>query len=79
MLEKRKQGFGVPLGTWLRGPLRHRLAPLTDPGSPLQQYVQPAAVHRVVREHLGGRRDHSAQLWRLLVLHLWLARHGVGA
>lgn len=74
VLEKRKQGFSVPLGAWFRGPLRHRLAAFTAPRSPLQRFVDPRAVHRVVREHLDGRRDHSAQLWRLLVLHLWLTR-----
>ncbi len=73
VLTKPKQGFGVPIVHWLRGPLRHRLAALADPASPIYRYCDQAATARVLDEHRRGRRDHSTQIWRLLVLHLWLA------
>ena len=75
VLTKRKQGFGVPIVHWLRGPLRHRLAVLTDAGSPIYRYCDRAATGRILEEHVRGRRDHSDQIWRLLVLHIWLAAH----
>lgn len=72
VLQKPKQGFGVPLNLWLRGPLRHRLELLGGQSSPIYQWCDPVATHRIMEEHLRGRRDHSYQLWRLLVLDLWL-------
>jgi asparagine synthase (glutamine-hydrolysing) len=72
VFEKRKQGFGVPLKPWLRGPLRHRIERLIEPGAALHEWVEPRAVGRVIREHQSGRRDHSAMLWKLIVLTLWL-------
>jgi asparagine synthase (glutamine-hydrolysing) len=72
VLQKPKQGFGVPLRLWFRNELRGRIDDLLRPDSAVYAYVDRAAVSRVVREHLAGRRDHSAQIWKLLVLHVWL-------
>ena len=72
VLEKPKQGFGVPIVHWLRGPLRHRLEALHGATSPIYQWCDPKATRRIIEEHQRGRRDHSYQLWRLLVLHRWL-------
>jgi asparagine synthase (glutamine-hydrolysing) len=76
VFEKRKQGFGVPLKPWLRRELKHRVDRLLDPGSTLHEWVEPAAVARVVNEHQTGRRDHSPLLWKLIVLQLWLQESG---
>jgi asparagine synthase (glutamine-hydrolysing) len=75
VLAKPKQGFAVPVGRWLRGPLRPRLDRLADPGSPVYRYCEGAATARILREHQERRRDHSSQLWRLVVLDTWLRRH----
>ncbi|NNF28329.1 MAG: asparagine synthase (glutamine-hydrolyzing) [Gemmatimonadetes bacterium] len=72
-----KQGFAIPLAPWFRGPLSARAEGLAAPSSCIARYVNVAAVGRCVREHRSGRRDHSALLWRLLVLETWLARHRV--
>jgi len=78
VMEHPKVGFAVPLGPWFRAPLRHRIdrLPMADGG--LYDYLDRAAVRRLVREHLVRRRDHSAALWRVLVLHLWLAQLDAG-
>ncbi len=73
VLSRPKQGFEIPIGRWFRGPLRHRIEALRHPSSVLQQYVNAGATRRLVFEHLMGRRDHSAALWRLIVLDCWLA------
>ncbi len=72
VLRKPKQGFGVPMARWFKGPLRHRLEGLRRPDNPIYRYCEPGAVGRLLREHAGGRRDHSYALWRLLVLSLWM-------
>jgi asparagine synthase (glutamine-hydrolysing) len=76
VFSKRKQGFGVPLQAWLRNELRHRVDKLVEPGSPLAEWVNQAAVNRIVREHHVGRRDHSPLLWKLIVLQLWVTLTG---
>jgi asparagine synthase (glutamine-hydrolysing) len=79
VLGRRKSGFGVPLVSWFRSELRHHVERLATPRQPLAEYVDERAVARVVREHLSGRRNHAAMLWKLIVLATWLERRAVAA
>ncbi|MGE5815415.1 MAG: asparagine synthase (glutamine-hydrolyzing), partial [Acidobacteriota bacterium] len=72
ILDRRKQGFAVPIGAWFRGDLRdlfHEI--LLAPRTRARGYFEPAFVDRLVREHLSGVRDHALRLWQLLVFELW--------
>ena len=72
ILDRKKQGFGVPLGTWFRGNLRELFADtLLAPASLQRGYFQPAFVRRIVDEHLTGKRDHTLRLWQLVVFEKW--------
>jgi asparagine synthase (glutamine-hydrolysing) len=73
-----KRGFGVPLASWMRRELRHRLDTLLRPDRAVYEHVDRESVARLVNEHASGRRDHSHILWRLLVLDLWLAAFARG-
>jgi asparagine synthase (glutamine-hydrolysing) len=75
VLEKPKQGFAVPLAGWFRGPLRYRLDSLAADDAPVLEFAERGVVARLRAEHLSGRRDQSATLWRLLALDLWLRNH----
>jgi asparagine synthase (glutamine-hydrolysing) len=76
IVDRRKQGFGVPLGVWFRGGLTNFLREvLTAPRTRQRGYFSPAFVDRLVREHVGGRRDHTLRLWQLLVFELWHRRY----
>ena len=67
-----KTGFGVPLGTWFRGPLREAAGDLLLGESARQRgQLRPDAVERLLADHSAGRRDHGHRLWCLLVLELW--------
>jgi len=71
-VNRRKMGFGVPVGQWFRGPLRDLLRDaLLSPRSLERGYFRESEVRRLVDEHLGRRVDHSFQLWNLLMLELW--------
>jgi asparagine synthase (glutamine-hydrolysing) len=78
VLNKPKQGFAVPLARWFRGPLRHHVDRLSNPASPVYEFVRTDAVRRLATEHQMRRRDHSGGLWRLLVLDLWLTHLRAG-
>jgi asparagine synthase (glutamine-hydrolysing) len=71
-VNRRKMGFGVPVGQWFRGPLRDLLRDaLLSPRSLGRGYFRESEVRRLVDEHLERRADHSFQLWNLLMLELW--------
>ncbi len=78
VLSRPKQGFQVPLADWFRGPLRPRIEALRAPTPALAPFVSRSALSRLVKEHSVGRRDHSAVLWRLIVLEHWLASYSDG-
>ncbi|GHH64187.1 asparagine synthetase B [Streptosporangium violaceochromogenes] len=79
LLRSPKQGFGVPLASWLRGELRdpaHDL--LTDDTARGRGLFRPSAVRDLLRRHLAGA-DHSQRLWALLQFELWHRVHVDGA
>jgi asparagine synthase (glutamine-hydrolysing) len=72
ILERRKQGFGVPLGVWFQGGLTDLFSDvLNSPRCQQRGYFEPAFTARLIREHLAGQRDHTMRLWQLLVFELW--------
>jgi asparagine synthase (glutamine-hydrolysing) len=79
VLSRPKRGFGVPLGRWFRGPLRHRIQALRTMPVEMTEFVDQESINRLIKEHLFGRRDHSAVLWRVLVLQRWLDALAAGA
>jgi asparagine synthase (glutamine-hydrolysing) len=69
---RRKMGFGVPLDSWLRGELAPLLDELLSETAVARRgWFRPAAVQRLIREHLSRRFDHSARIWALIVLESW--------
>ena len=80
ILERSKQGFGVPCGEWLRGPLREEAEELFSPAQ-LSRFglLDPEPITRLFREHLSRRFDHRKQLWALYVLLRWHARSERGS
>ena len=72
ILDRRKQGFAVPVGGWFRGDLREFLADVLLSRSARERgYFEPRFVERLVREHVSHRRDHTLRLWALVVFELW--------
>ena len=72
ILDRKKQGFGVPLGVWFRGGLTDVFFDvLRSPKTRQRGYFEPRFVDRIVTEHLAGKRDHTLRLWQILVFELW--------
>jgi asparagine synthase (glutamine-hydrolysing) len=72
ILDRRKQGFAVPVGGWFRGDLRGFFSEvLLSPRARQRGYFEPRFIERLVREHVTARRDHTLRLWGLLVFELW--------
>jgi asparagine synthase (glutamine-hydrolysing) len=68
ILYRSKMGFGVPLASWFRGPLRERVRAAVL-GDTLQQtgIFDHKFLRRLVDDHQAGVRDYSAPLWALLM------------
>lgn len=72
-----KQGFDVPVGAWLRGPLRDWAEALLAPSALAAEPLLDADHARLLwREHLAGRAEHGHALWALLMFRAWSERHG---
>jgi asparagine synthase (glutamine-hydrolysing) len=75
LVERPKMGFGVPIGAWLRGPLRDWAEALIAPERLAREDIfNPALVTRRWQEHLSGRRNWSYQLWTVLMFQAWRER-----
>ncbi|MCP9910752.1 asparagine synthase (glutamine-hydrolyzing) [Cyanobium sp. BA20m-p-22] len=77
LIERPKAGFGMPIGQWLRGPLREWAEDLLEPGLMQRQgYLRPEPIQIIWRQHLSGRFDHTSRLWAVLMWQAWLAEWG---
>jgi asparagine synthase (glutamine-hydrolysing) len=72
ILDRPKQGFGIPLDRWINEQLRDRTREtLTERRTRERGIVNSSYVDKLLSEHERGRRDHSGALWTLLMLELW--------
>lgn len=73
LFERPKMGFGIPLGSWLRGPLYEwaddllREERLKEDG-----FFEAGEVRKVWRDHSVGREDHGYLIWNMVMFNAWL-------
>lgn len=75
-IQTSKRGFAVPLGDWLRGPLRELTEDTLFSGDLYPSGIfDHKAVRRYWQEHQLGQRDLKWGLWSLLTLQWWASKH----
>ncbi len=74
LFERPKMGFGVPIGDWLRGPLRDWSESLLDEARIRREgFFDPLPLRQKWREHLSGQRNWQYHLWDVLMFQSWIA------
>jgi len=78
LIDRPKMGFGVPVGQWLRGPLRSWADELLDPELVRDQgLLDPSVVEQRWTTHRDGHADLTFQVWSLLMFQAWLVEESV--
>jgi len=73
LIERPKMGFGIPLDSWLRGPLRRWAEDLLDEGLlKRQNFLNPEPILHKWQEHISGKRNWQYVLWDILMWQSWL-------
>jgi len=74
LIERPKAGFAVPIGSWLKGPLRDWAETLlAEDALAADPLLDPRPIRRRWAEHLRGSRDWTGSLWGVLVYRMWAA------
>lgn len=72
LVERPKMGFGIPLDSWLRGPMREWAEDLLEPERLRQQgFFDPDPIRAKWNDHLAGRGAWQFHLWDILMFQLW--------
>ena len=80
ILYRKKMGFSIPLGTWLRGPLREKVrAAVLNPALLDTGFFNQSYLEQMVDQHQSGLKDHSVSLWSVLMFDAFLRTNGVSA
>jgi len=77
-IRKKKQGFGLPTAVWLRHDPQFQATVrevLFDRRARERGWFEPKFIEKLIAEHIEGSWDYSSEIWRLLVLELWLRKH----
>jgi asparagine synthase (glutamine-hydrolysing) len=76
LVDRPKMGFGVPIGSWLRGPLTEwSQSMLNETRLKDEGYLNSALVSKKWRDHLSGRHNHQGSLWHVLMFQAWLEKN----
>src|ERR1700719_2956528 len=73
LVDRPKMGFGIPLASWLRGPMRDWAEALLDePHMRQEGFFNAEPIRQKWNDHVAGRGAWQYHLWDILMFQLWL-------
>ena len=76
ILTRKKEGFSIPIKNWLRRELQPLMCHLLSPERiAARGLFEPAAVTRLIEDHVAGRENHAHTLFPLMVFERWCQEH----
>ena len=78
LVNRRKQGFTLPLSEWFSGPLRRESERALLGGLANRGLIRPEKLRALLREQHQGSRNRTGRLWTLLILEKWFERYSPG-
>ncbi len=76
LTERPKMGFGIPLNSWLRGPLRDWAESLLNEKRLISEgYLNPKLIRGKWIEHLSGKKNWKSDLWNILMFQAWIDKN----
>lgn len=76
LVERPKMGFGVPIGDWLRGPLKAWAADLLFSRELQDETLNQAVIEKIWADHQSEAWDYADHLWRILMFRAWQLHYG---
>ena len=74
LFDRPKAGFAVPVGEWIKGPLRPWAEDLLDRNRLSREgFFDADTIDRRWRQHLSGQRDSTPAIWAVLMFQAWNA------
>lgn len=78
LFERPKMGFSIPIGSWLKGPLRPWAEELLqDKRLAEGEILDPWPIRKAWGDHLAGRASNEAQIWTVLMFQAWREHWGL--
>ena len=79
IINRRKHGFGVPVGSWLKNELKEIASEtLTGKDSQSIKYFRKSEIEKMLAKHSCGKQDHTYRIWSLLFFELWHRKYVSG-
>ncbi len=80
ILYRKKMGFSIPLGDWLRGPLRESMSrAVLNPALLETGIFNETYLKQMIDQHQSGTKDHTVSLWSVLMFEAFLRKNGASA
>ena len=73
LIDRPKSGFAIPIGEWLRGPLKEWAEDLIEENKIIKQgFLNHKNVRKIWESHISGNADYTARIWSILMFQSWL-------
>ena len=77
LIDRPKQGFGLPVNEWIRGPLKDWAINLVDKKNlPKDGFINGELARKILNEHLSHKRNWDYRLWPILMWQQWNIERG---